>query len=187
MAAFDVKEPEYTCVTVLTDKEETGSDGNTGLNSSYLPYFLYDLAEASGCAGYEVLRNSKCLSADVNAAFDPTFPSVQEKRNAAFLNRGVVITKYTGARGKSSTSDASAEYMSYVRRILDDANVVWQTGELGAVDAGGGGTVAKYVAKLDVDVVDVGVPVLSMHAPFEVVSKLDVYMTYRAVKAFYEA
>ncbi len=187
MAAFDAKDPEYTCVTVLTDKEETGSDGNTGLNSSYMQYFLFDLAEAAGCAGYEVLRNSKCLSADVNAAFDPTFPSVQEKKNAAFLNRGVVITKYTGARGKSGTSDASAEYMGFVRRVLDDANVVWQTGELGAVDAGGGGTVAKYVAKLDVDVVDVGVPVLSMHAPFEVVSKLDVYMTYRAVKAFYEA
>ena len=187
MAAFDVENPQYTCVTVLTDKEETGSDGNTGLNSSYMQYFLYDLAETAGCAGYEVLRNSKCLSADVNAAFDPTFPSVQEKRNAAFINRGVVITKYTGARGKSGTSDASAEYMSFVRRILDDAKVVWQTGELGAVDAGGGGTVAKYIAKLDVDVVDVGVPVLSMHAPFEVVSKLDVYMTYRAVRAFYEA
>ena len=187
MAAFDVKDPEYTCVTVLTDKEETGSDGNTGLNSSYMPYFLYDLAAAAGCEGYEVLRNSKCLSADVNAAFDPTFPSVQEKRNAAFINRGVVITKYTGARGKSGTSDANADYMSFVRRVLDDAKVVWQTGELGAVDAGGGGTVAKYVAKLDVDVVDVGVPVLSMHAPFEVVSKLDVYMTYRAIKAFYEA
>ena len=187
MAAFDVEAPDYTCVTVLTDKEETGSDGNTGLNSSYLPYFLYDLAASAGCAGYEVLRNSKCLSADVNAAFDPTFPSVQEKKNAAFLNRGVVITKYTGARGKSGTSDANAEYMSFVRRVLDNAKVVWQTGELGAVDAGGGGTVAKYIAKLDVDVVDVGVPVLSMHAPFEVVSKLDVYMTYRAVKAFYEA
>ena len=187
MAAFDVQDPEYTCVTVLTDKEETGSDGNTGLNSSYMAYFLYDLAAAAGCAGYEVLRNSKCLSADVNAAFDPTFPGVQEKKNASYLNRGVVITKYTGARGKSGTSDASAEYMSFVRQILDKAHVVWQQGELGAVDAGGGGTVAKYVAKLDVDVVDVGVPVLSMHAPFEVVSKLDVYMAYRAFKAFYEA
>lgn len=187
MAAFDVREPAYTCVTVLTDKEETGSDGNTGLHSSYMQYFLFDLAKQAGCDGYEVLRRSKCLSADVNAAFDPTFPSVQDKRNAAFINRGVVITKYTGARGKSGTSDASAEFMSYVRNILDGADVVWQTGELGAVDAGGGGTVAKYVADLDVDTVDVGVPVLSMHAPFEVVSKLDVYMTYLAVKAFYEA
>ena len=185
MAAFDVEAPEYTCVTVLTDKEETGSDGNTGLHSSYLPYFLNDLAKQAGCEGYEVLRRSKCLSADVNAAFDPTFPSVQDKRNAAFVNRGVVITKYTGARGKSGTSDASAEYMSFVRKTLDDAGVVWQTGELGAVDAGGGGTVAKYIAALDVDTVDVGVPVLSMHGPFEVVSKLDVYMTYLAVKAFY--
>ena len=152
-----------------------------------MAYFLYDLAAAAGCAGYEVLRNSKCLSADVNAAFDPTFPSVQEKKNASYINRGVVITKYTGARGKSGTSDASAEYMSFVRQILDKEKVVWQQGELGAVDAGGGGTVAKYIAKLDVDVVDVGVPVLSMHAPFEVVSKLDVYMAYRAFKAFYEA
>ena len=185
MAAFDVENPPYTCVTVLTDKEETGSDGNTGLHSAYMQYFLFDLARQAGCDGYEVLRRSKCLSADVNAAFDPTFPAVQEKRNASFINRGVVITKYTGARGKSGTSDASAEYMSYVRRVLDDAGVVWQTGELGAVDAGGGGTVAKYVADLDVDTVDVGVPVLSMHAPFEVVSKLDVYMTYLAVKAFY--
>ena len=185
MAALDIEDPEYTCVTVLTDKEETGSDGNTGLHSSYMQYFLFDLAKQAGCDGYEVLRSSKCLSADVNAAFDPTFPSVQEKRNASFVNRGVVITKYTGARGKSGTSDASAEYMSFVRKTLDDAGVVWQTGELGAVDAGGGGTVAKYVANLDVDTVDVGVPVLSMHAPFEVVSKLDVYMTYLAVKAFY--
>ena len=186
-AVFDAAEPEYTCLTVLTDKEETGSDGNTGLCSAYLQYFIEDLARLEGAAGYQVLRNSKCLSADVNAAFDPTFPSVQEKRNASFINRGVVITKYTGARGKSGTSDASAEYMSFVRRMLDDAHVVWQQGELGAVDAGGGGTVAKYIANLDVDVVDLGVPVLSMHAPFEVVSKLDVYMAYRAFKAFFES
>ena len=186
MAAFDAQDTEYTCVTVLTDKEETGSDGNTGLHSSYMRYFLYDLARMAGCDGYEVLRNSKCLSADVNAAFDPTFPGVQDKRNASYINRGVVITKYTGARGKSGTSDANAEYMSFVRQLLDGENVVWQQGELGAVDAGGGGTVAKFIANLDVDVVDLGVPVLSMHAPFEVVSKLDVYMAYRAFKAFFE-
>ena len=185
-AVFDAESPEYTCLTVLTDKEETGSDGNTGLNSAYMQYFIEDLARMEGAAGYQVLRKSKCLSADVNAAFDPTFPSVQEKRNASFINRGVVITKYTGARGKSGTSDACAEFMSFVRRTLDGAGVVWQQGELGAVDAGGGGTVAKYIANLDVDVVDVGVPVLSMHAPFEVVSKLDVYMAYRAFKAFFE-
>jgi aspartyl aminopeptidase len=184
MAAFDVEDPEYTCVTVLTDKEETGSDGNTGLNSSYMPYFLYDLAEAAGCAGYEVLRNSKCLSADVNAAFDPTFPSVQEKRNAAFINRGVVITKYTGARGKSGTSDANADYMSFVRRVLDDAKVVWQTGELGAVDAGGGGTVAKFISKMNIDTIDLGVPVMSMHAPFEMISKADLYEAHKAFSAF---
>lgn len=186
MAAFAVRDPEYTCLTVLTDKEEIGSEGNTGLNSSYMAYFIYDLARMEDVPGYVVLRNSKCLSADVNAAFDPTFPSVLEKRNASYINRGVVITKYTGARGKSGTSDASAEFMSFIRNTLDGDNVVWQQGELGAVDVGGGGTVAKYIAKLDIDVVDLGVPVLSMHAPFEVVSKLDVYMAYRAFKAFFE-
>ena len=130
-----------------------------------------------------MLQNSMCLSADVNVAFDPTFPDVVERRNTAYLNYGVVVTKYTGARGKSSTSDASAEFMGRVRSVLDGAGVVWQTGELGKVDFGGGGTVAKYIAGLSVDVVDVGVPVLSMHAPFEVVAKNDVYNTYRA---FYE-
>ena len=136
--------------------------------------------------GYEILRNSKCLSADVNAAFDPTFPDVAEKKNFAFINRGVVITKYTGSRGKGGTSDASAEYLGEIRAILDGAGIVWQTGELGKVDAGGGGTVAKYIAALDVDVVDVGVPVLSMHAPFEVVSKIDVYMAYKAFESFFK-
>lgn len=138
-----------------------------------------------GLPGRDVLRKSTCLSADVNAAFDPTFPEVTEKRNCAFINRGVVITKYTGARGKSGTSDASAEYMGKIRRLLDKEEIIWQTGELGKVDAGGGGTVAMYIANLDVDVVDLGVPVLSMHAPYEVVSKTDVYMAYRAFLAFF--
>ncbi|NMP37376.1 MAG: aminopeptidase [Clostridiales bacterium] len=187
MAALDAKAPEYTLLAVLTDKEETGSDGNTGLNSSYMKYFINDLAKLQGADGYEVLRNSACLSADVNAAFDPTFPDVADKNNFAFINRGVVVTKYTGRAGKSGTSDASAEFVGKVRRIFDNAGVIWQTGELGKVDIGGGGTVAKYIANLDVDVVDVGVPVLSMHAPFEVVSKIDVYMTYRACAEFFAA
>lgn len=185
-AIFNIENPDYTAVTVLTDKEEIGSDGNTGLNSSYFKYFVADLANMQGVNYHTVLSNSQCLSADVNAAFDPTFADVSEKRNASYVNKGVVITKYTGSRGKAGTSDASAEYMGKIRSILDGENIVWQSGELGKVDAGGGGTVAMYLAALDIDVVDLGVPVLSMHAPFEVVAKLDVYMAYRAFKAFFE-
>lgn len=185
MALIDAEAPEHTAVCVLADKEEIGSVGNTGLDSSFLNYFICDLAEASGLDGRDVLTRSKCLSADVNAAFDPIYAEVSEKRNASFVNRGVVITKYTGSRGKGGTSDASAEFMAEVRAMLDGNHVVWQTGELGKVDEGGGGTVAKYIAGLNVDTVDLGVPVLSMHAPFEVVSKLDVYMTYKACFAFY--
>ena len=183
MATLHCKAPKKTSVVIFADKEETGSEGNTGLDSRFLEYFISDLAAPYGVEGRTVLQNSMCLSADVNVAFDPTFPDVVERRNTAYLNYGVVVTKYTGARGKSSTSDASAEFMGRVRSVLDGAGVVWQTGELGKVDFGGGGTVAKYIAGLSVDVVDVGVPVLSMHAPFEVVAKNDVYNTYRA---FYE-
>ena len=186
MAALSVKNPTHTCLAVLADKEEVGSDGNTGLQSAYLKYFIEDLAAMQGCKGYKVLRNSICLSADVNAAMDPTFPDVTEQRNAARLNYGAVITKYTGARGKGDTSDASAEYVGKIRKMLNDAGVVWQTGELGKVDIGGGGTVAKYIANLGVDVVDLGVPVLSMHSPYEVVSKFDVYMTYLTVLEFFK-
>ena len=176
--------PEKTAVVVLTDKEETGSDGNTGLKSAYLKYFIHDLAECFGEEGRAVLSKSECLSADVNAAFDPTFPDVLEKRNSSFINYGVCVTKFTGARGKSGTSDASAEFVGRVRKLLDDNNVIWQTGELGKVDLGGGGTVAAYIANLNVDTIDVGVPVLCMHAPFEIVSKVDVYMTYKAFYCF---
>ena len=185
-AILDVDEaPEYTAITVLTDKEETGSDGNTGLNSSYLKYFIEDLARLEGFEGRDVLRNSKCLSADVNAAYDPTWSSVFEKNNASFLNNGVCVTKFTGARGKGGTSDASAEYVSWVRNLFDENDVLWQTGELGKVDAGGGGTVAMYIANMDVETIDVGVPVLSMHSPYEVVSKSDVYMAYKAFLTFF--
>ncbi len=172
--------PAYTAVTVLADKEEIGSEGNTGMQSAFLKYFIADIAAAFGAQGRHVLTNSLCLSADVNAAFDPIYPDVMEKRNSAQINQGVVLTKYTGSRGKSDTNDASAELMGQIRRIMDDSQVVWQIGELGKVDAGGGGTVAKYIADLDVDTVDMGVPVLSMHAPLEVVSKIDVYMAHRA-------
>ncbi len=183
-AILDTSAPEHTAVCVLCDKEETGSDGNTGLKSEFLRNFINDLAISQNTLGYKVLRNSKCLSADVNAAHDPTFADVSEKNNASFINKGVVITKYTGSGGKSGTSDASAEYMSFVSRLLDDNGIIWQTGELGKVDAGGGGTVAKYIANMDVDTVDLGVPVLSMHAPFEVISKFDLFMAYKAFVAF---
>lgn len=177
--------PEYTAITVLTDKEETGSDGNTGLNSSYLKYFIEDLARLEGYEGRDVLRNSKCLSADVNAAYDPTWSTPFEKNNSSFLNNGVCVTKFTGARGKSGTSDASAEYVSWVKTLLEENHVLWQTGELGKVDAGGGGTVAMYIANMDVDTIDVGVPVLSMHSPYEIVAKVDVYMAYKAFLTFF--
>ena len=184
MAMLDTETPEHTTVCCLTDKEETGSDGVTGLCSSYLKYFICDLADAFGAEGRAVLSASKCLSADVNAAYDPNFPGCFEPLNSSYLNRGVVVTKYTGARGKGGTSDASAEFVFEIRDLLDTNDVVWQTGELGKTDVGGGGTVAKYVANLNIDTIDIGVPVLSMHAPFEVVSKLDVYMTYRACCVF---
>ena len=177
--------PEYTAITVLTDKEETGSDGNTGLNSSYLKYFIEDLARVEGYEGRDVLRNSKCLSADVNAAYDPTWSSPFEKNNTSFVNNGVCVTKFTGSRGKSGTSDASAEYVSWVKSLLEENHVLWQSGELGKVDAGGGGTVAMYIANMDVDTIDVGVPVLSMHSPYEIVSKIDVYMAYKAFLTFF--
>ena len=186
MALLDTELPRHTTLCVLTDKEEIGSEGNTGLNSAYMAFFIKALAAAEGLEGEAVLSASKCLSADVNAAFDPNFPSVFEKNNSSYLNKGVVITKYTGVKGKGSSSDAPAEFMAEVRALLDNANVCWQIGELGKLDAGGGGTVAKYVASHNIEVVDVGVPVLSMHAPFEVVAKLDVYAAYRAFFEFYQ-
>lgn len=185
-AIFDCDVPENTVLTVLADKEEVGSEGNTGMNSSFLRYFICDLARQEGLEGYEVLRQSKCLSADVTAAYDPTYGSAYEPLNSCYLNNGVGVMKYTGSRGKSGTSDASAEFMAEIRKLFHDNDVLWQTGELGKVDGGGGGTVAMFIANLDIDVVDVGVPVISMHSPFEVVSKLDVYMAYRGFKAFFE-
>ncbi len=186
MAEMETKNPRYTTITVLTDKEEIGSEGNTGMNSAYLRHYIEDLAELAGVRAREVLRNSLCLSSDVNAAYDPTFADVFEANNASYINKGCVLTKYTGARGKSGANDASAETMAKVIAVMDAENVYWQAGELGAVDQGGGGTIAKYVAQLDIDVVDLGVPILSMHAPFELASKLDVYNTYKAFRAFYK-
>lgn len=187
MAAINADTPEDTCVTYLTDKEEIGSDGNTGMRSDFLRYFIYDLAKQDGIEGYRALSKSTCLSADVNAAFDPTYASAYEAKNSCYINNGVVISKYTGHGGKYDTSDASAEYMGKVRALLENNGILWQVGELGRVDLGGGGTIAKYVANMNVDVIDLGVPVLSMHAPFEIVAKTDVYMAYRAFYEYFSA
>lgn len=184
MAEVGAAAPAYTTVSVYADKEEVGSDGVTGMHSDFLEHFIIHLASMQGVDPLKVLRNSKCLSADVNAAYDPTFRDVMEPRNSCYINRGVVITKYTGSGGKSGTNDTTAEYMAEVTNLLDSKGVFWQTGELGKVDQGGGGTVAKFVSQKNVDTVDVGVPVLSMHAPFELVAKTDVYATYKAFEAF---
>ncbi|MBR3268724.1 MAG: aminopeptidase [Oscillospiraceae bacterium] len=183
-ALLRTEHPQHTAVAVLTDKEEIGSEGNTGLQSSYFRDFMKDLSAAFGTQAHTVFANSQCLSADVTAAFDPTFSDVNDRRNCSYLNYGVCMMKFTGARGKSGSSDASAEFVGKMRTLFDNAGVIWQTGELGKVDAGGGGTVAAYLANLNIDTVDLGVPVLSMHAPLEVVSKIDVYMCYAAILAF---
>ena len=185
MAILETEAPETTAVCLLADKEEIGSEGVSGMQSQSFDRFMEDLCQAEGVRLRECYARSFCLSADVCNAFDPNFPEVSDKRNNARLNYGVGIMKFTGARGKSGSSDASAEVVGRVRRLLDGNKVVWQMGELGKVDQGGGGTVAAYTAKRDIDTIDAGVPVLSMHAPFEVISKADLYMTYRAVQALY--
>ena len=184
-AIFDVREPEKTCVCILADKEEIGSEGVSGMQSEAFDCFMADLCAAQGVELRRCFENSFCLSADVSNAFDPNFPEVSEKRNESKVNYGMAICKYTGARGKSGTSDASAEIVAYLRRLYERENVVWQMAALGKVDQGGGGTIAKFMANRNIDTIDAGVPVLSMHAPFEVVGKLDCYMTYKGVLAAY--
>ena len=186
MAEIDTQMPEHTTVTILTDKEEIGSEGTTGLNSDYVLHYIEDLADMAQIPVRRVLRNSICLSSDVNAAYDPNFADVYESNNSCYVNKGCVLMKYTGSRGKGGSNDAGAEIMAKVIAILEKEGVYWQAGELGKVDEGGGGTIAKYVAHMDVDTVDLGVPILSMHSPFELASKLDVWNTYRAFKAFYQ-
>ena len=182
---MDVKKPERTCVCILADKEETGSDGVSGMKSQAFEWFIGDICKGQVVCLRDCFAKSFCLSADVTAAFDPNYPEVSEKRNDAKINYGVGLCKYTGARGKSGTSDASAEVVAYVRNIFDRDGVVWQMCELGKVDQGGGGTVAMYMANRNIDTLDAGVPVLSMHAPFEIVAKYDCYMTYKGVLSAY--
>jgi aspartyl aminopeptidase len=188
-ALMDIDTPAHTAVCLLTDKEEIGSMGNTGAQSSLLQNFLANIIALSDDSYSDLklrtcLSGSKMLSADVNAAVDPNYDSVYEKRNATYLGHGIVLQKYTGARGKYDSSDASAEFVGEVRKLFNENGIMWQTGELGKVDEGGGGTIAQYAANLGIDVLDCGVAVLSMHSPFEITSKIDIYMTYNAYRVF---
>ena len=186
-ALEDIENPEKTCICIWADKEEIGSMGVTGMQSDFLVNFLGRMAESENVSLYDVLDNSVCLSADVDAAFDPTYRQVYDQNNSARLGGGIILTKYTGARGKSGTSDAACETAARVRKIFNDNGVVWQIGELGKVDEGGGGTVAQFIANRGIDTIDCGVGVISMHAPYEVTAKSDVYMAYRGYRAFFEA
>ncbi len=188
-AILDAHKADATGVVLFTDKEEIGSEGNTGAKSRFFEGFISDILSKTDSDTSErtlrnVLMNSKALSADVNGAVDPDFQEVHEKMNAARLGYGVCVTKFTGSGGKSGSSDASAEYLGKIRKIFNDNNVVWQTGELGKVDQGGGGTIAKFLAVYGMDIVDCGAAIIGMHSPFEISSKADLYMTYKAYKAF---
>jgi len=190
-ALLDVNVPEYTAVTLLVDKEEIGSMGATGMQSRFFENFVAEMTSKyydsySELDLRKILESSSSLSGDVNAAFDSNFPEVFDKRNAAFVNKGVVLTKYTGARGKAGSSEATAEFMAKVRSLLNEAGVIWQAAELGKVDEGGGGTIAQFLANYNMDVLDAGPAVLSMHSPYEVVAKIDVYNTYLAYLTFLE-
>ena len=186
-ALLELETPRRTAVCVFADKEEIGSDGVSGMQSSAFEYFMGGLCRSQNVELSECFAHSFCLSADVAAAFDPAFAEVYDRKNCALCNHGICLCKYTGARGKAGASDASAEVVGYVRKAFNDGGVFWQMAELGKVDAGGGGTVAKYMANRNIDTLDAGVPVLSMHAPYETVAKLDCYMTYKGVKVLFEA
>ncbi len=183
-ALMDNLDTKHTVMVVLADKEEIGSVGITGMQSDVLVDIISEISSNMGKNPIVVRSKSKCLSADVTAAFDPNFADVYEKKNSAIISCGTTMSKFTGARGKSSTNDASAEYVGFIRKLFAENGVIWQTAELGKVDAGGGGTVAMYIANHNIETVDLGVPVISMHAPYEVVSKADVYSTYEAFAAF---
>ncbi len=185
-AILDIKgAPRRTAVCIFADKEETGSDGVSGMKSGAFEWFIHQLCKADGSELDDCFANSLCVSADVTAAFDPNYPDVSEKRNSARLNYGVALCKFTGSRGKSGTNDAPAELVAKIRRILDNNSVQWQMCEMGKVDQGGGGTVAMFMGNRNIDTIDAGVPVLSMHAPYEVVAAYDCYMTYKCMYAVY--
>ena len=182
-ALFD-EQTTHTVMVVLADKEEIGSEGTTGMQCAIFTDLIDEIARSLGVSSAAVRANSKCLSADVNAGYDPNYPDVCERLNSAYVSCGAGITKFTGARGKSGSNDADAEYIGWLRKKFDDNGVVWQTGEMGKVDVGGGGTVAKYIANYNINTIDIGVPVISMHSPYEVISKADLYESYLAFRAF---
>ena len=183
---FDAVSPKKTAVCIFADKEEIGSEGVSGMLSQAFEWFMGDMCRTQGVALSDCFAHSFCLSADVTAAYDPNFADVYDKRNSAFVNYGVALCKYTGSGGKGGASDASAEVVGKVRKLMNDNGVFWQMAEMGKTDAGGGGTVAKFMAQRNIDTLDAGVPVLSMHAPYETVAKLDCYMTYKCMKAIFE-
>ena len=183
-ALFDEKSDDKTVMVILADKEEIGSEGNTGMQCALFTDLIDEIAASFNTTSGAIRAKSMCLSADVNAAYDPNYSDVSEKMNSAYLSHGAGITKFTGARGKSGSNDANAEFVGYLRKLFADNGVIWQTGEMGKVDVGGGGTVAKYIANMNVDTIDIGVPVVSMHSPFEVISKADLYENYLAFRAF---
>ncbi len=186
-ALLSVKNPEYTSCCILVDKEEVGSIGATGAQSRFFENTICDLLELSGSLVSKlrnVLTNSKMLSSDVSAGFDPLYPEVNDAKNSAYLGNGIVFNKYTGARGKSGCNDASPEFIAWLRKVMDEENINFQTAELGKVDQGGGGTIAYILGNLNMDVIDAGIAVLNMHSPMEIVSKADVYETYKAYIAF---
>lgn len=191
MAMLEVEEPEYTSVCLLVDKEEIGSVGATGMQSLFFENMVAEILDRMGCYSELILRrtlaNSEMLSSDVNAGFDPNYAYAFEKKNASYLGRGVVFSKFTGSRGKSGSNDANAEYIARVRKALERENVAYQMAELGKVDIGGGGTIAYILAKYGMDVIDCGVAVLSMHAPYEATSKIDIYEAKRGYVAFLNA
>lgn len=189
-AINEIKNPQYTSIALMVDKEEIGSNGNTGMQGRFFENVIAELIALQNSAYREIdcrrcLTNTKALSADVNAGLDPNFDGVMDKKNAAKIGYGVVLTKYTGSGGKYSANDANAEFVGEVRKLFNDEEIPWQIGELGKVDQGGGGTIAQFMAQYGMDVIDCGVAILGMHAPMEVASKVDVYFTYKAYKAFY--
>ncbi|MCL2081379.1 MAG: aminopeptidase [Oscillospiraceae bacterium] len=184
-AILETEQPQNTAVCVLTDKEEIGSEGVSGMISSHFDTFIGDLCRTQGVELNHCYAKSLCLSGDVCNAYDPNYPDVHDKRNNAKIGYGLGVFKYTGRAGKAGSSDASCETMARTRRLLDKAKVKWQVGELGKVDQGGGGTIAMFIARRNIEVVDVGIPVLSMHAPFEVIAKVDLFMCYKAYYALF--
>ena len=186
-ALFGTNDSVHTSMVILADKEEIGSDGNTGMQCELMTDLIEEITRALGGNFATVKANSKCISSDVTACYDPNFAEVFDRRNVSMLNCGVAMSKYTGHGGKVGTNDAPAEYVAWIRKIMAEAGVIWQAGDMGKTDVGGGGTVAKFIAKHNIETVDLGVPVISMHAPYEVISKADLYTAHLAFEAFFRA